>query len=134
MNTVKFIKSMAVLDEILNNFVALRVIEGEDEHNVITPSKSEEHLVKYLFALADVEVSKVGFSIIELIQNQRNNLVFNTSPELSINWSKKGYSYTLTITPRACLAPSLRIKKVEYTFDFDDKGFNKQTSFVTLYR
>lgn len=134
MNTIKFIKSMAVLDEILNNFLALRVIEGEDVHNVISPSKSEEQLVKYLFALANEEVSKVGFSIIELIQNQRSNLVFNTSSELSISWSKKGYSYVLTIAPRACLAPSLRIKKVEYTFDYDDKGFSKQTSFVTLYR
>lgn len=134
MNTVKFIKSMAVLDEILTNFLALRVIEGEDEHNIISPSKSEEHLVKYLFALANEEVSKVGFSIIELIQNQRSNLVFNTSSELSISWSKKGYSYVLTISPRACLAPSLRIKKVEYTFDYDDKGFSKQTSFVTLYK
>ena len=134
MNTVKFIKSMAVLDEILTNFVALRVIEGDDVHNVIAPSKSEEHLVKYLFALANEEVAKVGFSIIELIQKERNNLVFNTSPELSISWSKKGYSYVLTISPRACLAPSLRIKKVEYTFDYDDKGFSKQTSFVTLYR
>lgn len=134
MNTVKFIKSMAVLDEILNNFLALRVIEGEDAHNVISPSKSEEHLVKYLFALANEEVSKVGFSIIELIQKERSNLVFNTSSELSISWSKKGYSYVLTVSPRACLAPSLRIKKVEYTFDYDDKGFSKQTSFVTLYR
>lgn len=134
MNTVKFIKSMAVLDEILTNFVALRVIEGDDVHNVISPSKSDERLVKYLFAIANEEVSKVGFSVIELIQKQRSNLVFNTSPELSISWSKKGYSYVLTISPRACLAPSLRIKKVEYTFDYDDKGFSKQTSFVTLYR
>ena len=134
MNTVKFIKSMAVLDEILTNFVALRVIEGDDVHNVIAPSKSEEHLVKYLFALANEEVAKVGFSIIELIQKERNNLVFNTSEELGISWRKNGYSYTLTVSPRACLAPSLRIKKVEYTFDYDDKGFSKQTSFVTLYR
>ena len=134
MNTVKFIKSMAVLDEILTNFLALRVIEGEDEHNVTSPSKSDERLVRYLFAIANEEVAKVGFSVLELIQNQRSNLVFNTSPELSINWSKKGYSYVLTISPRACLAPSLRIKKVEYTFDYDDKGFSKQTSFVTLYR
>lgn len=134
MNTVKFIKSMTVLDEILNNFLSLRVIEGEDEHNVISPSKSEEHLVKYLFALADVEVSKVGFSIIELILNQRSNLVFNTSSELGINWRKKGYSYILTVFPRACLAPSLRIHKVEYVFDYDDKGFSKKTSFVALYR
>lgn len=134
MNTVKFIKSMAVLDEILTNFLALRVIEGEDVHNVISPSKSEEQLVKYLFALANEEVSKVGFSIIELIQKERSNLVFNTSSELGISWSKKGYSYVLTVSPRACLAPSLRIKKVEYTFDYDDKGFSKQTSFVTLYR
>lgn len=134
MNTVKFIKSMTVVDEILDNFLSLRVIEGEDEHNVISPSKSEELLVRYLFAIANVEVSKTGFSIIELIQNERNNLVFDTSSELIINWSKKGYSYTLTISPRACLAPSLRIKKVEYTFDYDDKGFSKQTSFVALYR
>lgn len=134
MNTVKFIKSMTVLDEILENFLSLRVIEGEDEHNVISPSKSEERLVRYLFAIANVEVAKTGFSIIELIQNERNNLVFDTSSELIINWSKKGYSYTLTISPRACLAPSLRIKKVEYTFDYDDKGFSKQTSFVTLYK
>lgn len=134
MNTVKFIKSMAVLDEILNNFLALRVIEGEDTHNVISPSKSEEQLVKYLFALANEEVAKVGLSVIELIQKERNNLVFNTSDELGINWRKNGYSYTLTIFPRACLAPSLRIKKVEYTFDYDDKGFSKQTSFVTLYK
>ena len=134
MNTVKFIKSMAVLDEILNNFLSLRVIEGDDAHNVLSPSKSEELLVKDLFALAEVAVSKVGLSVIELIQKERNNLVFNTSHELAVNWSKKGYSYVLTISPRACLAPSLRIKKVEYTFDYDDKGFSKQTSFVTLYK
>lgn len=134
MNTVKFIKSMTVLDEILNNFVSLRVMEGEDEHNFLSPSKEEERLVKYLFSLACVELAKVGLSVIELIQKERHNLVFNTSDELGINWGKKGYSYTLTIFPRACLAPSLRIKKVEYTFDYDDKGFSKQTSFVTLYK
>lgn len=134
MKTVKFIKSMAVFDEILNNFLALRVIEGDDAHNVISPSKSDELLVKDLFALAEMEVAKVGFSVLELIQNQRSNLVFNTSHELAINWTRKGYSYVLTIAPRACLAPSLRIKQVEYTFDFDDKGFSKQTSFVTLYK
>lgn len=134
MNTVKFIKSMAVLDDILTNFLALRVIEGDDVHNVTSSSKSDERLVRYLFALANEEVSKVGFSIIELIQKERNNLVFNTSPELGINWRKKGYSYTLTVFPRACLAPSLRIKKVEYTFDYDEKGFSKQTSFVALYK
>lgn len=134
MNTVKFIKSMAVLEEILNNFLSLRVIEGNDVHNVTSPSKSEELLVRDLFAIANVEVSKVGFSIIELIQSERSNLVFTTNPELIVNWSKKGYSYTLTVSPRACLAPSLRIKKVEYTFDFDEKGFSKQTSFVALYK
>lgn len=134
MKTVKFIKSMAVFDEILNNFLALRVIEGDDAHNVISPSKSDELLVKDLFALAEMEVAKVGFSVLELIQNQRSNLVFNTSHELAINWTRKGYSYVLTVAPRARLAPSLRIKKVEYTFDFDDKGFSKQTSFVTLYK
>lgn len=134
MNTVKFIKSMDVLEEILNNFLSIRVIEGEDVHNVVSPSKSEERLIRYLFAIANEEISKVGFSIIELIQSQRSNLVFTTSPELIINWSKKGYSYTLTVSPRACLAPSLRIKKVEYTFDYDEKGFSKQTSFVALYK
>ena len=134
MKTVKFIKSMAVLDDILTNFLAIRVIEGEYEHNVISPSKSEEQLVRYLFSLACVEVAKVGLSVIELILKERNNLVFNTSHELAINWTRKGYSYVLTIAPRACLAPSLRIKQVEYTFDFDDKGFSKQTSFVTLYK
>ena len=134
MNTVKFIKSMAVVEEVLNNFLALRVIEGEDAHNVISPSKSEEQLVKYLFALANEEVSKVGFSIIELIQKERSNLVFNTSSELSISWSKKGYSYVLTVSPRALFAPFFRMKKVEYTFYYDYEGFSKQTSFVTLYR
>lgn len=134
MNTVTFIKSMAVLEEILNNFLAIRVIEGEDEHNVISPSKSEEQLVRYLFSLACIEVAKAGLSVIELVQKERNNLVFNTSEELGINWRKKGYSCILTIFPRACLASSLRIKKVEYTFDYDDKGFSKKTSFVALYR
>lgn len=134
MNTVKFIKSMDVLEEILNNFLSIRVIEGDDVHNVVSPSRSEELLVRELFAIAEVEVSKVGFSVIELIQSQRNNINFTTNPELIVNWSRKGYSYTLTVSPRACLAPSLRIKKVEYTFDYDEKGFSKQTSFVTLYK
>ena len=134
MNTVKFIKSMGVLDEILDNFLSLSVIEGEDEPNTRFLSKSEKRLVRSLFAIANEEVSKAGLSVIDLIQKERNNLVFNTSPELTINWSKKGYSYILTISPRALFAPFFRMKKVEYTFYYDYEGFSKQTSFVTLYR